>query len=181
LAITKQKKENMLSSYTEHLSKSSAIFLTQYQGIPVNEMTRLRNNLRKANSHYAIVKNTLAIRALTEVGLLNGEVEGLFEGPVGIGFCYGDPPPAAKVLVDFAKEAELFTIKGGLLGEAFLSENAVRDLADLPPLEVIQAQLLGIISAPASQLAGVVASGVRQLVNVLDAYSKLEESEAEAA
>jgi large subunit ribosomal protein L10 len=179
LAITKEKKEDLLKGYSERLEKSQAIFLTVYKGIPVNDMTTLRHKLRKANSHYTIVKNTLARRALNEAGLLSKDLEKTLEGPVAISFCYGDPPPAAKVLVDFAKEAELFQIKGGVLGQTFMNETGVRDLADLPPMDVIRAQLLGILSAPASQLVGVVASGVRQVVNVLDAYAKTaEESEA---
>jgi large subunit ribosomal protein L10 len=178
LAITREKKDQLLKQYKENLEKSRAIFLTQSQGIPVNDMTVLRRKLREANGSYVIIKNTLTKRALNEVGLNGKEIEALLEGPVGVGFCYGDLPPVAKTLVDFAKDIEVFEIKGGLLGNTFLSEDQIKELADLPPLEVIRAQLLGVLSAPASQLVGVVASGVRQVVNVLDAYAKSAESEA---
>ena len=178
MAITKEKKEKLFKEYIENLKKSSAIFLTKSQGIPVNELTELRRKLREVNSGYVVVKNTLTKKALNEVGLGGKGIEAFFEGPIGVSFCYGDPPPVAKALIDYAKNRDLFEIKGGLLGETFLNADDVKSLAELPPLEVIRAQLLGILSAPASQLAGVLASGVRQVVNVLDAYTKSAESDA---
>lgn len=177
MAITKQKKEALLERYKQDLEKSSAVFLTQYKGLSVNQLTDLRRKLREANSGYAVVKNTLAKRALSDVGLDGKGVEDLLEGPVGVSFCFGDAPPVAKTLVDFADDEEIFEIKGGLLGDVFLTGDAIENLAKLPPLEVIRAQLLGIIAAPASQLVGVLAGGVRQVVNVIDAYAKSEEAE----
>lgn len=178
MAITKEKKVELIEQYATDLENSSAIFLTKSQGVSVNQLTELRRKLREANGGYSIVKNTLAKRALSQVGLADKGVEELLEGPVGISYCFGDPPPVAKALVDFADDVEVFEIKGGLLGDLFLNEAAVENLAKLPPLEVIRAQLLGIISAPASQLVGVLAGGVRQVVNVVDAYAKSEENEA---
>lgn len=124
-----------------------------------------------------IVKNTLAKKALHEIGLT--DLDDLFEGPVAISFCYGDVPPVAKTLIDFAKDVELLEIKGAILDKAFLDEAAVQSLAKLPPLDVIRAQLIGIISAPASQLAGVVASGVRQVINVINAYAESEKNDSD--
>lgn len=176
MAITRAKKEQLLKQYTENLEKSSAMFLTNYQGVSVNELTGLRRKIRAVDGSYTIIKNTLVKKALNEAGLEDHSVETLLEGPVGVSFCYGDPPPVAKALVEFADDVEAFEIKGGLLNDVFLNEEAVENLAELPPLEVIRAQLLGVISAPVSQLVGVVAGSVRQIVNVLDAYAKLEEA-----
>lgn len=180
MAITREKKEQLLKQYIEDIEKSSAIFLTDYKGVNVNDLTGLRRKISEVEGNYTIVKNTLAKRALKETGLDGNDIEALFEGPVGIGFCYGDPPPVAKALVEFADDVDVFDIKGGLLDNVFLNEADIENLAQLPPLEVIRAQLLGILSAPASQLAGVIASGVRQVVNVLDAYATSEESDEEA-
>lgn len=179
MAITRKKKEELLAHYNESLQNCSALFLTRYQGLGVNDMNALRKVLRDANGSYVIVKNTLAKKALVEAGL--PEVDNLFEGPVGVSFCFGDPPPVAKALVEFAKKADNLEIKGGLLGGNVLSNQAIKDLAELPPLEVLRAQLLGVISAPATQLAGVVASGVRQVINVVNAYADSGESESAAA
>ncbi|MFQ5576742.1 MAG: 50S ribosomal protein L10 [Anaerolineae bacterium] len=176
MAITKQKKEALIAQYAKTLERSSALFFTNYQGLTVNQMTALRRTLREANGSYTIVKNTLAKKVLREAGMTN--FESFFDGPVGIGFSFEDPPPVAKALVEFSKGAEQLQIKGGLLGDVLLDDRAVKNLAGLPPLEVIRAQLLGIISAPASQLAGVVAGGVRQVINVVNAYAESGDGEA---
>ncbi len=179
MAITRQRKEKLLTQYTDKLQNSSALFLTRYQGLSVNQINALRKKLREADSSFAIVKNTLVKKALADAGFSG--IEDLFEGPVSISFVHGDPPPVAKVLVDFAKDSKVLEIKGGLLGETVLSEAAVKDLAELPPLDVLRAQLIGLISAPASQIAGVVAGGVRQVINVVHAYADSGEGEATAA
>ncbi len=179
MAISRKKKEELLAGYVESLQNSNAIFLTNYQGVTVNDMTVLRRKLREANGGFSVVKNTLVKRAFSDAGL--PQLDNLLEGPVGIGFSFGDPPPVAKALVEFAKVTDALQIKGGLLEGTILDEQAIKDLADLPPLEVLRAQLLGVISAPATQLAGVVASGVRQVVNVVKAYADTAEEEAAAA
>ena len=126
-----------------------------------------------------MVKNTLVRRALDEVGF--SVPDEILTGPVGIGFCQQNVAGVAKVISDFAKDNELLEVKGGLMGAQFIDQAAIKSLASLPPLEVLQAQLLGVINAPASQLVGVVAGGVRQLVNVFNAYSEQgTESPAEA-
>jgi large subunit ribosomal protein L10 len=80
----------------------------------------------------------------------------------------------AKAVTDFSKDNDLLVIKGGYMGAKIISDIAVKDLASLPSLDVLRAQLLGLINAPASRLAGVVAGGVRQLVNVVNAYAEKE-------
>jgi large subunit ribosomal protein L10 len=105
-------------------------------------------------------------------------VEDAVTGPVGIGFSDHNVTGVAKAMVDFAKDNELLKIKGGIMGDRVLDEAAIKALADLPSLDVLRAQILGLINAPASQLVGVMAGGVRQLVNVINAYS---ETEGEAA
>jgi len=100
---------------------------------------------------------------------------------VGIGFCGNNIPGVAKAFADFSKSNEILEIKGGLMGNKVITEDDVRNLAKLPSLDVLRAQMLGLINAPASQLVGVVAGGVRQVVNVLNAYSeKGGEAAAEA-
>ena len=90
-------------------------------------------------------------------------------------------PGVAKAITEFAKNHELMTVKGGLMGTKVIDEDAVQSLAKLPPLDVLRAQLLGLLNAPASQLVGVLSSGVRQVVNVVHAYSETgAEAPAEA-
>lgn len=175
MAISRDKKEVLVKEYLDQLNVSEAVIITSYRGLRVSQVEQLRRKIREAEGSFAIVKNTLAERALKEAGL--PVVEEMLTGPVGIGFCHHNVSGVAKAITDFSRQNELLAIKGGLLGSRVIDEAGVKNLANLPSLDVLRAQLLGLISAPASQLAGVVAGGVRQLVNVVNAYA---EKEAEA-
>lgn len=176
MAISREKKEQLVQKYVDQLKESEAVILADYRGLTVGQLQELRGKIREAEGSFAVVKNTLAQRALTDAGLPVPE-EMLF-GPVGIGFCGNNIPGVAKAVADFAKANEALEIKGGLMGDKVLTEGDVKNLAKLPSLDVLRAQMLGLINAPATQLVGVVAGGVRQMVNVLNAYS---EQGAEAA
>ena len=179
MAISRAKKEQLIQEYVEQLNGSEAIIITSYRGLTVTDLQQLRGKIREAEGSFSVVKNTLARRALDEVGF--SVPDEILTGPVGIGFCHQNVAGVAKAISDFAKNNELLEVKGGLMGAQFIDQAAIKSLASLPPLEVLQAQLLGVINAPASQLVGVVAGGVRQLVNVFNAYSEQgTESPAEA-
>ncbi len=170
MAISRQKKEELVQQYVEQLNGSDAIIITSYRGLTVPQLQELRNKIREADGAFAVVKNTLAERALAEVGL--SVPDEMLTGPIGIGFCRQNAPGVAKTISDFAKANELLIIKGGLMSGRVIDEAAVKSLASLPSIDVLRAQLLGLISAPASQLAGVLAGSVRQLVNVFNAYAE---------
>jgi large subunit ribosomal protein L10 len=178
LAISRDKKDALIKGYVEQLQGSQAIIITQYRGLKVKELQQLRAKIRQANGSFAVVKNTLAERALAEVGL--PVPKDLLVGPLGIGFCGNNIPDVAKAVTDFVKDHELMQIKGGLLGNRVIDEAGVRNLAKLPSIEVLRAQLLGLINAPASQLVGVLSGGVRQIVNVVNAYAEKGNAPAEA-
>jgi large subunit ribosomal protein L10 len=175
LALSKERKNELVAQYIEQLERGQGIILTDYKGLDVSEMSRIRNALRPIGGQFQVVKNRLLLLALKEVGISLPD-EWLVE-PTAVGFCYDEVPAAAKILVDTAKDTKVLRIKGGWMGAAPLSADQVSDIADLPSKEVLLAQALGAINAPASQVVGVIASGIRQIVNVLQAYvEKLEES-----
>ncbi len=176
MAISREKKEALVKEYKERLDDSEAIIITDYRGLHVNEAEELRVAIRKAEGNFVVVKNTLARRALDNAGW--PAVDDMLTGPVGIGFCNSNIPGVAKAITDFAKKNEALTVTGGLMGDKIIDEAAVSSLAKLPSLDVLRAQLLGLINAPATQLTGVVAAGVRQLINVVNAYA---EENAESA
>lgn len=179
MAISREKKEELIKEYVDQLNVSEAVIITGYRGLKVTQVEQLRRKIRDADGGFAVVKNTLAERALHDAGL--PVVDEMLIGPVGIGFCHNNVSGVAKAITEFAKQNELLTIKGGLLGDRVIDEAGVRNLANLPSLDVLRAQLLGLINTPATQLAGVVAGGVRQLVNVFNAYAEKEaEASAEA-
>jgi len=173
LAISRERKEQLVEQYVKQLQASRGMILVDYRGLHVADMERLRRSLRGGGAALLVVKNRLFRLALGRVGVEMPQE--WLEGPTAVAFCHGEVPPATKVLCDFAKETESLSIKGGLLETSVMLAEQVKALANLPPREVLLAQVLGTINAPASQVAGVVASGIRQVLNVLQAYvDKLE-------
>lgn len=175
MAISKQRKDELVAQYIEQLKQSQGIILADYRGIGVGDMGNIRHAMRPISGKFQVVKNRLLALALQEVGI--SLPEEWLTGPTAVGFCYEEVPSVAKALTDAAKNLETLHIKGGLVGTSVLAAQQVHRIAELPPREVLLAQVLGTIHAPASRVAGVVASGVRQVLNVLQAYvDKLQES-----
>ena len=179
MAITRQRKIDLVAQYTELLENSRAIFLVDYTGMSVKAMENLRGKVGEANGALHVTKNTLFKLALEETG---NPVPDLFlNGQVATGFALDEIPAMAKVLVDYAKDVDQFVIKGGILNAEILSAEDVEALAKLPSLPEIRAQLIGLLNAPAQNVVSVVTNGVRQVINVIDAYAKSEETAAAEA
>ena len=187
MAITREKKEELVAQYVQDINDSEGLIITEYRGMTVPQLQELRAKIREAEGSYTIVKNTLAKLALKEAGLTVDD--SLLTGPVGIGFCHHNLPGVAKAMTDFAKDNETMIIKGGLIGNSVIDEDGVNQLTKLPTLDVVRAQLLGLLNTPASQLVGifnapasqfvgVMSGGVRQVVNVLNAYATKNPEEA---
>ncbi|HSH03030.1 MAG TPA: 50S ribosomal protein L10 [Anaerolineae bacterium] len=176
MAISRKRKEELLAQYIELLSDSRAIVLAEYQGMQVKDLEALRGEVRQVDSRFHITKNTLFKNALEQTG--KPVPTEMLVGQMAAGFAAQDAPSLAKALVEFAKKEDRLIIKGAILGDEILDAEGVEALAKLPSLEELRGQLVGLVSAPARNLASVVASGVRQVVNVLDAYAKKEETEA---
>lgn len=179
MAITKQRKDELVESYKELIQNSSAIFLTQYGGMTVKELEALRVKLGEANGQINVTKNTL-LRIALEQSEFDPPNE-LLNGPVATSFALGEAPALAKILVEQAKANEKLTIIGGMLGNKVLTKAEVEALATLPSLDQLRAQILGLINAPAQGIVSAVTNGVRQVVNVLDAYAKKEDGGATQA
>ena len=149
-------------------ASSGAVVVTHYLGLTVAEMTDLRGRLRKENAQIKVVKNRLAQKALN--GSAGDAGAALFKGPVAIAFA-PDPVSAAKVVTQYAKDNEKFSVVGGLMGEQVLDQGAVKALASLPSLDQIRSQIIGLIQAPATKVAGVLQAPAGQLARVFSAYA----------
>ena len=151
------------------LADSGAVVVTHYMGLTVAEMTDLRGRLRQEGASLKVVKNTLIQKALQ--GAAGEAGDALFKGPVAI--AYGpDPVSAAKVVTQYAKDNEKFTVVGGLLGQTtVLDVKAVSSLATLPSLDQIRSQLIGLLNSPATKIAGVLQAPAAQLARVFSAYA----------
>ena len=170
MAISRAQKEKMVADYVDRMSRSQTQILADYRGLTVSHMTDLRRKLRETDGQFQVIKNSLFERALEEVGLpIPSE---MLDGPVAVAYCFGDAPPVAKAMMDFAKEMSVLEVKGALLGTNILDVEGVKGLADLPPREVLLAQLLGAVQGPMSSLASTLAAPMRELVQVLQARSE---------
>lgn len=181
MAIKKERKEELVAEYKELIGRSEAIILTAYKGMTVKEVEALRGKVAEANGRYNVTKNTLLGIALKESD--RDVPEELLVGQLATGFALGEAAALAKVLTEQAKASEKLTIVGGMLGKRILTAAEIDELAKLPSLDQLRAQILGLIGAPAQGIVSAVTNGVRQVINVVDAYARTSETpvEAEAA
>jgi large subunit ribosomal protein L10 len=177
LAFTKEEKSKMVAQYGDWLSRSQAVFLVEYKGMRMKDIDALRAKGRDNGAELHVVKNTLFSLALTEAGI--SLPEKLTDGTTVAAFAFSDPPALAKLLNDAMKNAEMFKMKGGMLGKQSIGTAQVKALADLPPLPVIQAKLLGTLLAPASKLVRTLAEPGRSIASVIKAYSERQSAGAE--
>jgi large subunit ribosomal protein L10 len=152
-------------------ASSGVVVVGHYAGLTVAEMTALRVRLKQAGAGLKVVKNRLAKIALD--GTPGSAGANMFTGPVAIAFS-ADPVSATKIAVGFAKEKEKFIVLGALLGSEILDEGAVKALATLPSLDELRGKLIGLIQAPATKIAGVLAAPGGQLARVINAYATKE-------
>ena len=169
MAISKGRKNEVIAQYGEWLAKSKAMVLTEYRGLNMKELDDLRSKAREVGGEFHIIKNTLGKLAFQEAGM--SFPEDFFEGSTAIGFAFQDAPPLAKTMTDFARTSEFFKVKGGYLGTRPIGPQEVTALAEMPPLPVMRARLLGTILAPASQVARILAEPARQVAAVIKAYA----------
>lgn len=163
---TQQKVENV-AHLTEQMQKAKAVVFTDYRGLSVAQLDALRTELDKHDATLEITKNSLMNIAAKQA---DKEVAAdVLEGPTATLFAFGDEVAPLKALVDFAKEAELPTVKAGFLGSMTLSAAQVSSLAALPSRDVLIAKTVGTIKAPLSGLVNVLQGNARGLVYALAA------------
>jgi large subunit ribosomal protein L10 len=170
LAISKQKKEEILAQYKDWLSQSQAVILVEYTGVRMKDLDSIRAKIREAGGEFHVVKNTLVKRALDASGM--NVPESQLTSSTAMGFAFKDAAAVAKALNDTTKTIQAIKVKGGFLGTQSLDANGIKALADLPPLPVMRGQLLGVLLAPASKLARILAEPGRQVASVVKAYSE---------
>ena len=172
--MPRPEKVQAVAEIKERLEGAQAVFLAEYAGLSVKDQQALRRALRESGAEFKVVKMTLARRAADELEI--DTLDELLLGPTGLAFADGDPVGAAKVLKDFAKDHEVFVIKGGLLDLEFLTPERISELADIEPREVLLAKLAGAMKAPMSNLAGLLAALPRNTASVLQQLLEKKES-----
>jgi large subunit ribosomal protein L10 len=167
-------KEVQVGQIAEKLRTAKVVVLTDYRGLTVAQLEDLRAKLRQSDVEYRIIKNTLARRAAADAG--HSSLAPALTGPVAFILGYDDLSAPARLLAEWVRATRLkLDITGGLVEGRFFGADQIRQLADLPPREVLIAQLLGTLQTPIAQLVGTIQAPVQQLVGLLEAYrNKLE-------
>lgn len=157
------KKQSDAEKLKNKFEKSKLVILADYRGINVDDITKIRADLRKTDSEYLVAKNSTLRFAVKGT-----EVEGVseyLEGPTAVVFSYDDYVAPAKVLYDYAKDSEFYKIKAGIMDGKVISKEEVIKLAKLPSKEMLL-----------TQLATVLLANIRNLAVVLDQVAKKEET-----
>ncbi len=171
--MTEQKAEQV-KFLKEAFQKANGVLLADYKGVTSNEMNNLRTQLRGDDVKFLIVKNNLVRVALKDTPKA-AAVENLV-GPTAILFSYGDVAAKAKILKTFSKTVEALSLKDGFLEDRVIQVAEIEQLADLPPRDVLIAQLLGVLNGPIRSFCGVLNGVQRDFVCVLKAIADKKES-----
>lgn len=163
--MNRTEKQQLVSELKTKLEGARSVYYTDFSGLNVKRMTDLRRRLRKAGVEYVVIKNTLALRAVNESGLVGERLR----GPTGL-VVSTDPVAAAKVLTDFAKENDQRpTVKGGLFEGRALNAEQVKQLASMPSREQMLGELGAGLMAPMAQFAGAMSGLLSMMVGALEA------------
>lgn len=155
---------------TEEFRKAGSVFVTDYAGLKVKDMTELRSQLRKAGVSFRVVKNTLLRRAASEAGI--GDLGTDFKGPTAVAFGPADPVQTAKIFQEFYTRLEKPTVRRFLVEKRTYQPTDLKAIASLPPREIVLAQLVAAIEAPISGFIGTLDAIIRELVGTVDAIAE---------
>jgi large subunit ribosomal protein L10 len=162
------------------LGRATVAVLAEYRGLTVAQMNRLRRAVREVDGRCRVTKNTLARRAATASRRYE-RLTPMLEGPLALILGFHDPVALAKVAVKFAQELPRLEIRGALLDGQVLPPAEVKALADLPSREVLLAQLLGLLTAPAAHLLRTLQEPAARLVRLMDTLGKRAGGDATSA
>ena len=169
-------KKVLVQEIAEKLKNAQSTVVVDYRGLNVEEVTELRSKARALDIEYKVYKNSLVRFAAKEAGL-----EGLLEvlvGPTAVAICASDAVAPAKLINDFAENHKALEIKAGVVEGKVLDVQGVKDLAELPPREVLVAKALGGLNAPIAGFANVLNANLKGLVVALNAVAEKKGAEA---
>ena len=170
MAVSKERKEEVLATYAEWLKKSEAVIVVEYTGVRMKDLDNIRAKIRETGGEFHVLKNTLARRAFANNGMsLPPE---FLVNSTAVSFAFSDPASMAKALNEATKGSQFVKVKGGFMGGQVLNAAQVKALADMPPLPVVRAQLLGVLQAPAGKLVRTIAEPARGLAAVIKAFAE---------
>ncbi len=171
--MDRSKKEKIVTNLNKKFDDSNFLILTHNNGLTVEEITRLRNQLREDGSTFNVVKNSLAKIAVTDSKVKN--LSDQFKGPLAIVFSekLSSQP---KILSDFSKENENLSIVGGFMDGEIIDKETVSKLASLPSLDTLRAKIIGSLTSSATKIAGILNKPGGQIAQIISAKSQSDEA-----
>jgi large subunit ribosomal protein L10 len=170
--MLKPEKVELVAKLKERMDDSSAMLLSDYAGLTVEQMNKLRKNLRENEVEYLIAKNTLLKLAAESIGGEYGSLAKHWKGPTAVAFSNGDPTVPTRLLYEFAKDNEKPVFKAGIVdGVAYDSAQLTR-LANLPTKEVLLGMVVGAVTSPLTSLVGTLDGIIREFIGTVDAIAK---------
>jgi large subunit ribosomal protein L10 len=169
--MNRNEKPNIVSTVKEMMENASAVFLTDYNGVNVEDINDLRNQFRDEGVTYKVFKNTLVKRALEE----SGKYEKFADHLVGMtGFVFADKNPIApaKIIKKYFDKNKKLSLKACYIENEYYDGSSLDTLATLPSKNELVASIIGSINAPASGIVGVINAVIRELVSVIDEVAK---------
>ena len=175
MSLSLEQKQAVVSEIAAQLAKAQAVIVAENRGLPVEVVTGLRAKARKSGLYLRVLKNTLARRAVK--GTPFEKLAEQMSGPLMYGIAQ-DPVAGAKVLAEFAKDNELFVLKGGAMPNAVMSVKDVKALATMPSREELLAMLVGTLQAPIAKLVRTMNEVPGKFVRTLAAVQAAKEKAA---
>ncbi len=176
--MLKERKYELVDELAKSLEEASTLIVADYRGLTVADLEELRAELSQHGARFRIVKNRLTLRAAEKAGV--EELNEFLTGPTAIAFIKGgDMIATAKTLVNTAKQTQVMSLKGGILDGERIDAEAVAELAKVPPFDVLQSIVVGVVAAPLTHLVSLLAAPLRDGVGVLDARIRQLEEQGE--
>lgn len=172
--IGKLYRQDMQRQLKDGLTNRLNAFLMCYSGVKSADMSELRKELKQMGAEVFVTRNTLAKRTLKDMGL--DKLTGSVEGPTAFIYSNEDASLIAKTLVKFSQAHESLKLRAGFLKENILAESDIKELASLPPREILYAKLLGVLNSPLSNLAFILNNRISTLLYILKELSKKKQS-----
>lgn len=177
--MRKEQKTALVAEIAEGLGRASIAIVSESRGMTAGEATEVRRKLRAVRGELRVAKNTLIRRALKDTAY--SALDSKLGGPVGLVLSFADPIELAKTVTGMRELGQKFKVRGGVLEGKPLSAEEIEALASLPPREVVLAQLLGLLMAPATRVVRLLNEPGSALARVVDAIGKKNGDRAPAA
>lgn len=174
--LTRAQKQEQIAELNEKFNRAKSVYVADYRGLNVAAADALRRQIRQGGAgdfEYRVAKNSILRRASAKL-----HAEGLaehFEGPTAVAISFGDPVGLAKILSDFAKEHEVFELKGGLVDGEVIDTRQIEELAKLPSMDELRGKIIALLQAPATKLVRLIGEPGAQLARLVEARRAQQE------